>query len=101
LRWLLPLLLLLFLGLQYRLWWGVGGRVELDELQQRVSDQARENARLGERNAALAQQVMDLKTGDTVLELRAREQLGLTRGDELFYQIVDAPVKAATEPPLQ
>ena len=95
LRWLLPLLLLLFAGLQYRLWWAEGGRLELAELRQRAEDQARENARLRERNAALAQQVLDLKSGQTVLELRAREQLGLTRDDEVFYQIVDTDAGAS------
>jgi cell division protein FtsB len=90
LRWLLPLLLLLLAGLQYRLWWADGGRLELADLRQRAEDQARENERLRERNAALAQQVLDLKNGQTVLELRAREQLGLTRSDEVFYQIIDA-----------
>lgn len=94
-RWLLPLLLLLLAGLQYRLWWAEGGRLELAELRQRAADQARENARLRARNAALARQVLDLQSGQTVLELRARQQLGLTRDDEVFFQLVDAPAEAA------
>ena len=32
---------------------------------------------------------MDLKTGQTVLEQRAREELGFTREDELYYQFVE------------
>jgi cell division protein FtsB len=88
-RWLLVILLVLLAGLQYRLWWGEGGRLELRRLQQQAEDYARENALLRDRNAELARQVMDLKTGQTVLEQRAREELGLTGEDELYYQFVD------------
>ena len=98
-RWFLALLLLLFAGLQYRLWWGDGGRVELGELRQRLADQDQENARLRERNRELTEQVLDLKTGDTVLELRAREQLGLTREGEVYYQLVDTSAADAGEAP--
>jgi cell division protein FtsB len=98
LRWLLVILLLLLAGLQYRLWWGEGGRLELRRLQQQAEDYARENALLRERNAELARQVMDLKTGQTVLEQRAREELGLTGEDELYYQFVD-PQQLPVKPP--
>jgi cell division protein FtsB len=89
LRWLLVILLVLLCGVQYRLWWGEGGRIELHRLQREAEDYARENTLLRERNADLARQVMDLKSGQTVLEQRAREELGLTREDELYYQFVD------------
>ncbi len=88
-RWLLVILIVLLVGLQYRLWWGEGGRLELQRLQQQAEDYERENRVLRERNAALAQQVLDLKAGQAVLEQRAREELGLTRDDELFYQFVE------------
>ena len=32
---------------------------------------------------------LDLKTGQTVLEQRAREELGLTRDDEVYFQFVE------------
>ena len=88
-RWLLLILLLLLTGLQYRLWWGEGGRLELRRLQQQAQDFERENARLRARNEALAEQIMDLKAGNTVLEQRAREELGLTGKDEIYYQFVE------------
>jgi len=64
-------------------------------------DYRRENAILRERNAELARQVLDLKTGQSVLEQRAREELGLTRDDEVFYQFVqpdDSASKTGLEP---
>ncbi len=88
-RWLLLILLLLLTGLQYRLWWGEGGRLELRRLQQQAQDFERENERLKARNAELAEQIMDLRAGNTVLEQRAREELGLTGKDEIFFQFVE------------
>lgn len=101
-RWILLISLLLVVGLQYRLWWGEGGRLELQRLQQQAQDAQRENAILRERNADMARQVMDLKSGQTVLEQRAREELGLARDDEVYYQFVDpkkAPDKALEKAP--
>ena len=101
LRWLLVILLMLLIGLQYRLWWGEGGRLELRRLQQQAEDYRRENALLRQRNEELAREVIDLKAGRTVLEQRAREELGLTADDEVFYQFVDPgalPAASATAP---
>ena len=88
-RWLTLILLLLFTGLQYRLWWGEGGYPELRRLRQQAVADRRENAALLERNARLAREVLDLKTGQTVLEQRAREELGFTREDEVYYRFVE------------
>lgn len=97
-RWILLILIVLLAGLQYRLWWGDGGRLELLQLRQQAQDSKRENAILRERNEELARQVMDLKSGNTVLEQRAREELGLTRGDEVYFQFVD-PDKLVPQTP--
>lgn len=88
------MLAVLLLGLQYRLWWGEGGRLELKKLERQAVDYQYENERLKERNAELTRQVVDLKSGRVVLEQRAREQLGLTAQDEVFYQFV-SPKDAA------
>jgi cell division protein FtsB len=41
------------------------------------------------RNAALAAEVRDLKQGSEAAEDRARRELGMVRGDEIFFQYVD------------
>ncbi|MEM6485501.1 MAG: cell division protein FtsB [Pseudomonadota bacterium] len=89
-RWILGVLLLAIAFLQYRLWWGEGGRLELTRLQEQLADARLANDRLRKRNEQLARQVVDLKEGQTVLEQRAREQLGLTKADEVFYHIVES-----------
>ncbi|MEM1403469.1 MAG: septum formation initiator family protein [Pseudomonadota bacterium] len=98
LRWLVGILALLLVYLQYQLWMGEGGRMELRDLRRQAADYERENALLRERNAELAEQVMDLKTGNTVLEQRAREELGLTQKDEVYYQFVEPDERPAPVP---
>jgi cell division protein FtsB len=88
-RKLILLLVILLLYLQYRLWLGDGGLLELWNLHQEVEAQREENARLRERNEALNAQVLDLKQGLDAIEERAREDMGMVKQGETFYQIVE------------
>ena len=90
-RWLLAGLLFILLVLQYRLWIADGSLAEGHRLERQIEEQARINEQLQERNAALEREVLDLQSGNKGLEQRAREQLGLIREGEIFYQFVDAP----------
>lgn len=88
-RWLLAVLLAILLVLQYRLWIAEGSLAELSRLEQQYDEQARVNQELRQRNALLEKEVLELQTGTKGLEQRAREQLGLIREGETFYQFVD------------
>ena len=90
-RWLFAGLLFILLVLQYRLWFAEGSLAEQHRLERQIEEQARINEQLQERNAALEREVLDLQSGNKGLEQRAREQLGLIREGEIFYQFVDAP----------
>ena len=83
------ILVLLLVLLQSKLWFGDGGLRETWQLEAAVAVQQQENERLGERNRALAAEVVDLKSGSEALEERARNELGLLRPDESFYQVVE------------
>lgn len=101
LRWLLSILLLLLGLLQYRLWFADGSFAEQHRLEQQVEEYTRINAELQARNAVLEREVLELQTGNKGVEQRAREQLGLVREGETYYQIVDTPkpvIEATTEP---
>ena len=90
-QWVLLIVLVL---LQYRLWVGDGSLAEVWQLHRQVENQKAENARLEERNQALDAEVQDLKQGQTAIEERAREELGMIRKNETFYQIIEKdPVK--------
>lgn len=92
-RWLLSVLLLLLGVLQYRLWLGEGSLAEQHRLELQVEEQTRFNSELKARNAVLEREVLELQSGGNKgLEQRAREQLGLVREGETYYQVVDDPV---------
>ena len=96
------LLLVVLLGwLQYRLWLGNGGQREVLALQGQVARQEAENARLRQRNDALAAEVQDLKSGEAAVEERARSELGMIRPGETFYRVVDPAPPEPPEPPPQ
>jgi cell division protein FtsB len=75
--------------LQYRLWFGDGGFVEVWNLHRAVEEQQQENAVLSERNKALEAEVKDLKQGLDAIEERARSELGMVKKDETFFQTVE------------
>lgn len=86
---LLILLLLLLVYLQYRLWFGDGSLQEVWELHREVEAQREENLQLRERNAALEAEVRDLQQGLDAIEEHAREDLGMVKEGETFYQLVE------------
>ena len=99
-RWWLHVALgLLAASLLWELDRGEGGRRELAALQARVEAQRAENAKLSQRNAALAADVAELKSGEAAVEDRARAELGMIKPGETFYRVVDpaAPSPAGDE----
>jgi cell division protein FtsB len=102
----IAVLIVLVLGLQYRLWVGDGGMREVWRLREEVSSQQAENEKLKERNRTLVAEVQDLKQGKTAIEERARTDLGMIGGNESFYQVMsdqkrkqDAPSHPAPSHP--
>lgn len=88
-KWLIAILIVLLLGLQYRLWVGEGSIAHRIELQQQIDQQQAENALLQLRNDRLALEIEALKNGTAGVEERAREELGLVKEDETFFMIID------------
>ena len=95
-RWIGWLLFVLLLTLQYRLWVGDGSLAEVWDMYQQVEIQREENQQLQERNQALEAEVQDLKKGLGAIEERAREELGMIKEGENFYQIIE-PASAGTD----
>jgi cell division protein FtsB len=90
-KWLAAGLFTLLLLLQYRLWFAEGSRAELARLEAKIEAQQTVNAGLSQRNRKLELEVLDLQRGLDSLEERARQDLGMIREGETFYQIVDKP----------
>ena len=74
--------------LQYPLWLGKGSWQRVADLDRQLLQQRAVNDRLRARNDALDAEVRDLKEGTDALEERARQELGMIRKDEVFYQVV-------------
>jgi cell division protein FtsB len=95
-------LVLLIVLIQYPLWLGKGGWLRAWEVDRQVEIQQAKNRQLEVRNGALAAEVRDLKQGSEAIEERARQELGMLRPDEVFYQFVPdrTPRKSGSEPDL-
>ncbi|MFI0472093.1 cell division protein FtsB [Halomonas sp. HMF6819] len=86
-RWLTIALVGVLGFLQYQLWLGNGGWQDLQRVEQRVTVQEAANVPMRERNARLAAEVTDLKTGLDAIEERARSDMGMVRSDEQFFWV--------------
>ena len=88
-KWLVPILVMLLLGLQYRLWVGEGSLADVSRLKTLIHQQEVENSRLVERNKILAAEVTALKNGLDAVEERAREDLGMIKEGETFFMVIE------------
>jgi cell division protein FtsB len=88
-KWLIPILLILFIGLQYRLWIGEGSLADVARLDRDIQQQQVENDRLQERNRVLMLEVQALKSGLDSVEERAREDMGMIKPGETFFMVVE------------
>jgi cell division protein FtsB len=87
----------LVLALQVPLWFGKGGWLQVQKLTREVETQRAENDKLKSRNAGLDAEVRNLKQGLEAVEERARQDQGLVRRDEIFFQLSES--RAAEAPP--
>lgn len=79
------LLLLLLVFLQFRLWLEPQGVVRMFRLKRELMKAEAVNTSMRQRNAALREEVSQLKQGGDAMESRAREDLGMIQKGETFY----------------
>ncbi|MGE4369199.1 MAG: cell division protein FtsB [Burkholderiaceae bacterium] len=91
-------LVVLTLSIQYPLWWGKGGWLHVQELQQRALEQQEINQALQARNNALQAEVQDLSSGTDAVQERARGELGLVRDGEIFVEFIGPPAPVRQAP---
>lgn len=88
---LLAVALLVFVWLQYSLWFGEGGVQDIRSLKKAIAVQQAENEKLAERNRVLEAEVNDLKTGLEAVEEHGRIDLGMVKQGETFYLVTGSP----------
>jgi len=94
-KWLLFALALAFVTLQYRLWFGDGSLSEVVQLSNELKRQKQRLRELEQRNRKLEARVLDLQQGFDAYEEQARQDLGMVRKGETFFQIIDRPPPGA------
>ena len=87
-RLIFTVLLILFVLIQYPLWMGRGGWLNVMQLQRDIVKQRMINEGLRARNQAMQAEVEDLLKGTEAAEERARAELGLMHEKEVFVQIL-------------
>ena len=88
-RWLLAILIVLFLALQFRLWFGEGSVAQKVELERAVTEKKVINEKAKARNEQIRREVQGLKNGMKAIEERARNDLGMIKDGETFYIVVE------------
>ena len=96
-RLLIVALIIVFMALQFRLWFGDGSLSEVVKLSRELELQKQKLKQLEEKNRKLEAQVLDLQNGFDAYEEKARNDLGMIKKDETFFQIV-TPQQSATKP---
>jgi cell division protein FtsB len=84
----ISLLLFILVFFQYRLWWEAGGLKDFFVLRKNLAAEQAENIKLKQRNDELLFQVERLRHSQEAIEARARNELGMIKKGETFYQIV-------------
>jgi len=79
----------LILALQYPLWFGKGGWLNVISLQKQIDQQLKVNEAIKSENDILLAVVQDLKNGTDVIEGKARFDFGLIKKNETFFLIID------------
>lgn len=92
-KWLNYLLLLLIIVVAYALFFGKGGKIELQEKQLQLTEKKQQIAELERQNQKLKAEVNSLKNDLEAIEERARTELGMIKDGEIFIQVIDAKQK--------
>ncbi len=85
---LITILILVLIGLQYKLWFGDGSLSEVVQLTRELELQKQRLHELEERNKILEAQVLDLQNGLDAFEEKARNDLGMIKEGETFIQLI-------------
>ena len=88
-KFIMLVLTILFLFLQYEFWFAPGGLVSVYHLCRDIAQQRKINKNLSRNNQLLISNINDLKVGQELIEERARNNLGMIKKGEVFYQFTN------------
>lgn len=85
----ITLLIIFFIALNYKFTYGESNIFEYIELKEQVIKLKKEDESFSEKIYILKAELKNLKTGLNLIEEKAREELGLIKDKETFYQIIN------------
>ena len=85
----ITLLIIFFIALNYKFTYGESNIFEYIELKEQVIKLKKEDEIFSEKIYILEAELKNLKTGLNLIEEKAREELGLIKDKETFYQIIN------------
>ena len=90
----LALILVVILAfLQYELWFSKNGIREYIALKEAISAQKKVNTEASQQNQKLVIEVNNLRHGHEAIEEHARNDLGMIKPGETFYQVITPQTK--------
>ena len=87
-RWLIIVLMIMLLALQYKLWFDDNGIGQVKNLEHQIEIQKLQDQEVEKQNDQLRAEVKDLKQGVDAAQERARNELGMIKKGETFYHVV-------------
>lgn len=96
-RILMLVLILLLVFFQYKLWVEKQGLSQIVRLQNQLAEITAKNTELEKQNDQLQVKVDACKKNTSAYEARAREELGMVKKGEVFYQVVPKAKKTQSE----
>jgi len=83
------ILLVIFVTLAYRFWFGPDSLGQVTKLRRILQRQDVELATLKQRNQLIIDQINNLKASPLAIEEQARYELGMVKRGEQYYQVVE------------
>ncbi|MEI8054531.1 MAG: septum formation initiator family protein [bacterium] len=84
----LVILSIVLVILQYRLWFADDGLLKVFHSKHTINALRTNNDEITKHNVFLANEITALKKGGAAIENRARNDLGMVKKGEIFYQVV-------------
>ncbi len=95
---LIPVLIVVFVVLQYRLWVGEGSLAEVASMERDIETQQQAIEEMKKRNMAMQAEIDSFKKDLDAVEERARSDLGMIREGETYFQIPHRVIKSGNKP---
>ncbi len=90
-----PIVAILFVWLQYQLWFDETGVFSSIEMEEKIAEQVELNEAIEARNQVLAEEIIAIKSGLESIEAKARKELGMVKENETYFIVVKPKIEGA------